>query len=145
MSTATTAEQPPVVGKLSTLHRFLPLWIGAAMPAGILVGRMVPGLGDTLGAVEIDGVSLPIAIGLLIMMYPVLAKVRYDRLDTVTGDRELLIGSLLLNCSTPICGTRDPVQTSDRRTSARSDRLRAVRAASLTRAAVLLSRCGLPG
>ncbi|MGM7644677.1 ACR3 family arsenite efflux transporter [Nocardia sp. JW2] len=97
MSTATTAEQPPVVGKLSTLDRFLPLWIGAAMLAGILVGRMVPGLGDTLGAVEIDGVSLPIAIGLLIMMYPVLAKVRYDRLDTVTGDRRLLIGSLVLN------------------------------------------------
>ncbi|MGW5454031.1 ACR3 family arsenite efflux transporter [Nocardia sp. NPDC003979] len=97
MSTATTAEQPPVVGKLSTLDRFLPLWIGAAMLAGILLGRMVPGLGDTLGAVEIDGVSLPIAIGLLIMMYPVLAKVRYDRLDTVTGDRKLLIGSLVLN------------------------------------------------
>ncbi|NKX90409.1 ACR3 family arsenite efflux transporter [Nocardia coubleae] len=97
MSTATTAEQAPVVGKLSTLDRFLPLWIGAAMLAGILLGRMVSGLGDTLGAVEIDGVSLPIAIGLLIMMYPVLAKVRYDRLDTVTGDRKLLIGSLVLN------------------------------------------------
>ncbi|MCA2208795.1 ACR3 family arsenite efflux transporter [Nocardia rosealba] len=97
MSTATTAEQPPVVGKLSTLDRFLPLWIGAAMLAGILLGRMIPGLGDALGAVEIDGVSLPIAIGLLIMMYPVLAKVRYDRLDTVTGDRKLLIGSLVLN------------------------------------------------
>ncbi len=46
---------------------------------------------------EIDGISLPIALGLLIMMYPVLAKVRYDRLDTVTGDRKLLIGSLVLN------------------------------------------------
>ncbi|MEV0687984.1 ACR3 family arsenite efflux transporter [Nocardia sp. NPDC050378] len=97
MSTATTAEQPPVAGKLSTLDRFLPLWIGAAMLAGILLGRTVPGLGDALGAVEIDGISLPIAIGLLIMMYPVLAKVRYDRLDTVTGDRKLLIGSLVLN------------------------------------------------
>ncbi|MFD3594241.1 ACR3 family arsenite efflux transporter [Nocardia sp. NPDC058640] len=96
MST-TTADQPPVVGKLSTLDRFLPLWIGAAMLAGILLGRMVPGLDDVLGAIEIDGVSLPIAIGLLIMMYPVLAKVRYDRLDSVTGDRKLLIGSLALN------------------------------------------------
>jgi ACR3 family arsenite transporter len=47
--------------------------------------------------VEVDGVSLPIAIGLLVMMYPVLAKVRYDRLDTVTGDRRLLISSLVLN------------------------------------------------
>jgi ACR3 family arsenite transporter len=50
-----------------------------------------------LGAVEIDGVSLPIAVGLLVMMYPVLAKVRYDRLDTVTGDRRMLVSSLVLN------------------------------------------------
>ncbi|NKX86640.1 ACR3 family arsenite efflux transporter [Nocardia coubleae] len=97
MSATTTAEHPPVVGKLSTLDRFLPVWIGVAMAAGLLLGRMIPGLGDTLSAVEIDGISLPIALGLLIMMYPVLAKVRYDRLDTVTSDRKLLIGSLLLN------------------------------------------------
>ena len=48
-------------------------------------------------AVQIDGISLPIAVGLLVMMYPVLAKVRYDRLDTVTGDRKLMAASLLLN------------------------------------------------
>ena len=51
---------------------------------------MVPGVGGALSAVEVDGVSLPIALGLLVMMYPVLAKVRYDRLDTVTGDRPML-------------------------------------------------------
>jgi hypothetical protein len=45
--------------------------------------------------VQVDGISLPIAIGLLVMMYPVLAKVRYDRLDSVTGDRRLLVSSLL--------------------------------------------------
>ena len=50
-----------------------------------------------LDKVQIDGISLPIALGLLIMMYPVLAKVRYDRLDTVTGDKKLLAGSLFLN------------------------------------------------
>ncbi|WP_228003190.1 ACR3 family arsenite efflux transporter [Nocardia australiensis] len=93
----TTAEDPAVVGKLSTLDRFLPVWIIAAMAAGLLLGRLIPGLGDGLSAVQVDGISLPIAIGLLIMMYPVLAKVRYDRLDTVTGDRRLLIGSLVLN------------------------------------------------
>ncbi|MFI5715052.1 ACR3 family arsenite efflux transporter [Nocardia sp. NPDC051750] len=95
--TTTTSGRPGVVGKLSTLDRFLPVWIGVAMGAGLLLGRVIPGLGDGLAAVEIDGISLPIAIGLLIMMYPVLAKVRYDRLDTVTGDRRLLIGSLVLN------------------------------------------------
>ncbi|MFD6452762.1 ACR3 family arsenite efflux transporter [Nocardia sp. NPDC060220] len=94
---STTTDHPAVVGKLSTLDRFLPVWIGVAMAAGLLLGHMIPGLGDTLSAVEIDGISLPIAIGLLIMMYPVLAKVRYDRLDAVTGDRKLLISSLVLN------------------------------------------------
>jgi ACR3 family arsenite transporter len=83
--------------KLPTLDRFLPLWIGLAMAAGLLLGRLVPGLGSALSAVEIDGISLPIAIGLLVMMYPVLAKVRYDRLDTVTGDRRMLGASLVLN------------------------------------------------
>ena len=50
-----------------------------------------------LDRVQIDGISVPIAVGLLVMMYPVLAKVRYDRLDAVTGDRKLLISSLVLN------------------------------------------------
>jgi ACR3 family arsenite transporter len=98
MSTSTHASgRPGVVGKLSTLDRFLPIWIGVAMVAGLLLGRLIPGLGDVLSAISVDGVSLPIAVGLLIMMYPVLAKVRYDRLDTVTGDKRLLIGSLVLN------------------------------------------------
>ncbi|KZM74990.1 ACR3 family arsenite efflux transporter [Nocardia terpenica] len=93
----TTSEPAAVVGKLSTLDRFLPVWIGAAMVAGLLLGRLVPGLGAGLSAVQVDGISLPIAVGLLVMMYPVLAKVRYDRLDAVTGDRRLLLGSLVLN------------------------------------------------
>ncbi|WP_317181116.1 ACR3 family arsenite efflux transporter [Intrasporangium sp.] len=86
-----------VTARLSVLDRFLPVWIGAAMLAGLLLGRLVPGLGEALGAVEIDGVSLPIALGLLVMMYPVLAKVRYDRLDTVTADKRMLVSSLVLN------------------------------------------------
>ncbi|MBS9374665.1 ACR3 family arsenite efflux transporter [Rhodococcus sp. B50] len=92
-----TAVDTAVMRKMSTLDRFLPVWIGAAIVAGLLLGRMIPGLGEALSFIEIDGISLPIAVGLLIMMYPVLAKVRYDRLDTVTGDRTLLISSLILN------------------------------------------------
>src|ERR1700747_479562 len=75
----------------------LPVWIGVAMAAGLLMGRLVPGLGSALSAVEVDGISLPIAIGLLVVMYPVLAKVRYDQLGEVTGDRKLMVSSLALN------------------------------------------------
>jgi arsenical-resistance protein len=86
-----------VVEKLSLLDRLLPVWIGIAMATGLLVGRFVPALNADLNHIQVDGISLPIALGLLIMMYPVLAKVRYDRLDTVTGDHRLLLSSLLLN------------------------------------------------
>ncbi len=91
------SNHAPVSARLSTLDRLLPVWIGLAMVAGLLIGRFVPGLSNALAAVEVDGVSLPIAIGLLVMMYPVLAKVRYDRLDSVTGDRTLMVASLILN------------------------------------------------
>ncbi|WP_231127279.1 ACR3 family arsenite efflux transporter [Mycobacterium colombiense] len=86
-----------VGARLSTLDRFLPGWIAIAMVAGLLLGRLVPGLGRAVSAVEVDGISLPIAIGLLVMMYPVLAKVRYDQLDSVTGDRKLMVASVVLN------------------------------------------------
>ncbi|WP_209447082.1 ACR3 family arsenite efflux transporter [Mycolicibacterium septicum] len=86
-----------VPARLSTLDRLLPVWIAVAMAAGLLLGKLAPGVNTALNHVQIDGISLPIALGLLIMMYPVLAKVRYDRLDRVTGDRKLLISSLILN------------------------------------------------
>ncbi|MQY05189.1 ACR3 family arsenite efflux transporter [Actinomadura macrotermitis] len=96
--TATAVQDERAVGvRLSRLDRFLPVWIGAAMAIGLLAGRAIPGLGPALDTVQVDGISLPIALGLLVMMYPVLAKVRYDRLDAVTGDRRLLLSSLLLN------------------------------------------------
>jgi ACR3 family arsenite transporter len=101
----TVAEQPvpgtdvdaPVLARLSVLDRFLPVWILAAMGLGLLLGRAVPGLDDALDTVQVADVSLPIAVGLLLMMYPVLAKVRYGELDRVTGDRRLLVASLVIN------------------------------------------------
>nr|WP_272943186.1 ACR3 family arsenite efflux transporter [Streptomyces xiaopingdaonensis] len=82
---------------MSALDRFLALWILLAMTLGLGLGHAVPGLGEALSKVEIGGISLPIALGLLVMMYPVLAKVRYDRLDTVTGDKKLMASSLVIN------------------------------------------------
>ncbi|MEN8234894.1 MAG: ACR3 family arsenite efflux transporter [Actinomycetota bacterium] len=86
-----------VIGRLSTLDRFLPAWIGAAMIGGLVLGRLIPGLNDWLDAVKIGSVSLPIAVGLLAMMYPVLAKVRYSKIGDVAADKTLMATSLVLN------------------------------------------------
>ncbi|MEV8588832.1 ACR3 family arsenite efflux transporter [Streptomyces sp. NPDC051180] len=91
------AADSSVAAKLSTLDRFLAVWILLAMGLGLGLGRLIPGMDDALAKVEIGGISLPIAVGLLIMMYPVLAKVRYDKLDAVTGDKKLMVSSLVIN------------------------------------------------
>ncbi|GAP80299.1 arsenate reductase [Brachybacterium sp. SW0106-09] len=98
MSTTTKdVEQPRVMKEMPFLDRWLPVWILAAMAVGLLLGRFVPGLNTALEAVKIGSVSLPIAIGLLVMMYPVLAKVRYDETRRIGADRRLLVTSLVLN------------------------------------------------
>ncbi len=83
--------------QLSRLDRLLPVWIGAAMLLGLGLGRLFDDLGEQLERVKIDSVSLPIAIGLFAMMYPVLAKVKYRSIGTVVGDRRSLALSLVLN------------------------------------------------
>jgi len=96
-TTPPAAEVDSVTAKLSTLDRYLPAWIGLAMLGGLLLGRLIPDLNDGLERIKVDTVSLPIAIGLLAMMYPVLAKVRYTHLGDELADRRTLLLSLVLN------------------------------------------------
>jgi arsenite transporter len=83
--------------KLSKLDRFLPIWIFAAMALGIGLGNFFPELGPALDSVKLDTVSLPIAIGLLWMMYPVLAKVKYSKMSQVATNWKMSGTSLFLN------------------------------------------------
>ena len=90
-----TTSQP--VERMSFLDRFLPVWIMLAMAAGLALGRAVPGLSGALERLEVGGISLPIALGLLIMMYPPLAKVRYDKTREIATDKRLMTVSIILN------------------------------------------------
>ena len=90
-----TTSQP--VERLSFLDRFLPVWIMLAMAAGLALGRAVPGLSGALERLEVGGISLPIALGLLVMMYPPLAKVRYDKTREIATDKRLMTVSIILN------------------------------------------------
>jgi len=86
-----------IAAGLSVLDRFLPVWIFAAMGVGVGLGKMVPGLSGGLDALKISSISLPIAVGLFWMMYPVLAKVRYERLPAIARNRKMLATSLVFN------------------------------------------------
>jgi len=100
MATASAPDElaPSVVGRLSLLDRFLPVWILLAMGVGLALGRLVPGASHALDSAQVtSGVSAPIFVGLLVMMYPVLAKVRYAETGKVSADRRLLLTSLVLN------------------------------------------------
>ena len=87
----------PAPTRLGAIDRLLPVWIIAAMGLGLLLAIYVPVVGNLLHAFTIGSISVPIAIGLLVMMYPVLAKVRYTDARAVAGDKRLLVSSLLLN------------------------------------------------
>ena len=97
MTSGAAPDEEAVLARLSVLDRFLPVWILLAMAAGLLIGRAFPVVQAALDAVKVGQTSLPIALGLLLMMYPVLAKVRYEDMGHVTGDRRMLWLSLLLN------------------------------------------------